>query len=85
MTTSATTPPVDPANITIDSQPVPQGSHVTNIQPQTSTQAGIVNTGLFNCYSFGNGVESYKVRDSLLGKQLIFGNRVTSTQALDYQ
>jgi hypothetical protein len=85
MTTSATTPPVDPTNITIDSEPAPQGSHVTDIQPQTSTQAGIVNTGLFNCYSFGNGVESYKVRDSLLGKELVFGNRVTSTQALDYQ
>jgi len=85
MGVSASTPPVDPANITIDSTTLPQGSHVTDVQPQTTTQAGIVNVGLFNCYSFGNGVESYKIRDGLLGKKLVFGNRVTSTQALDYK
>ena len=84
MATSASTPPDNPANITIDSTAAAKGTHLTDLTQQTATQAGVVNAGLFNCFSFGNGVESYKIRDSLLGKQLIFGNRVTSTQAIDY-
>ena len=36
-------------------------------------------------FSFGNGVESYKVRDSLEGRPLALGNRVTSVSAQDYK
>lgn len=46
---------------------------------------GVINTGFFNCYSFGNGVESYKIRDSILGKTLNLGNRVNSVAAQDYK
>ena len=48
-------------------------------QDQTSTQPAIVNTAFFNCFSYGNGVESYKIRDSISGKPLTLGNRVTTT------
>ena len=48
-------------------------------QDQTATQPAIVNTAFFNCFSYGNGVESYKIRDSISGKPLTLGNRVTTT------
>jgi hypothetical protein len=45
----------------------------------------VINTGFFNCYAFGNGVESYKTRDSILGNFISLGNRVTTIAAEDYQ
>lgn len=63
------------------------GAHGGNIQDQdfnTSTPA-IIDTGFFNCYSFGNGAESYKIRDSIVARTLELGNRVTSVSAQDYQ
>lgn len=63
------------------------GEHQGNVQNQvfsTNTPA-IVDTGFFNCYAFGNGVESYKVRDSLIGHSFNLGNRVTSVSAQDYK
>tara|TARA_R110000868_G_scaffold371378_5_gene634936 strand:- start:1989 stop:6656 length:4668 start_codon:yes stop_codon:yes gene_type:complete len=64
------------------------GAHGGNIQDQDFTGSGtpaIVDTGFFNCYTFGNGAESYKIRDSIIGRTLEFGNRVTSVAAQDYQ
>ena len=63
------------------------GEHSGNVQDQdiALSQSAIVDTSFFNCYAFGNGVESYKIRDSIKGKQFNLGNRVTSTQAQDYQ
>lgn len=63
------------------------GNHSGNVQNQniaTSTPA-IIDTDFFNCWSFGNGVESYKVRDSLIGKPLKLGNRVTTVSAQDFK
>jgi len=54
-------------------------------QPQTSTQPGIVRTDFFNCYSFGNGVESYKIRDSIVGKTFNLGNRVLTTSEKEFK
>lgn len=45
----------------------------------------VVDTGFFNCYAFGNGVESYKIRDSLIGSYITLGNRVTTMLAEDYK
>lgn len=50
----------------------------------TGTPA-VIDTSFFNCYSFGNGVESYKIQDSLVGKELVFGNRATTTSAVEYK
>jgi hypothetical protein len=61
------------------------GYHMGNVINQTSTQIGIVDTGFFNCFSFGNGVESYKVRDSIVGRPFNLGQRVTSVSAEDYK
>ena len=63
------------------------GNHMGNIQNQdinTSTPA-IIDTGFFNCFSFGNGVESYKIRDSIVGRPFGLGERVTSVSAQDYK
>jgi hypothetical protein len=46
---------------------------------------GEFNTGFFNCFAFGNGIESYKVRDSLIGRAFNLGERVTTVSAQDYQ
>ena len=68
----------------------PNGEHLGNIQDQSfgpfpPAVPAIVDTGFFNCYTFGNGAESYKIRDSIIGRTLEMGNRVTSVAAQDYQ
>lgn len=52
---------------------------------QTSTTPAIVNTDFGNCYAFGNGVESYKILDSIVGKPLALGERFFSTSAEEYK
>ena len=53
-----------------------------NINAQRSS---VVNTGFFDCYSFGNGVESYTIRDSIKGQAFALGNRVTTTSDQEYK
>jgi hypothetical protein len=68
-----------------------QGDHLSNGAPGDVSQDiannidGLFNTGFFNCFSFGNGVESYKVRDSIVGREFNLGERVTSVSAQDYK
>ena len=54
-------------------------------QDQTAAQSAIINTTFGNCYSFGNGVESYKILDSIVGKPMELGERFFSTSAEDYR
>ena len=61
------------------------GYHDGNVQNQGAAQSAIIDTAFFNCYSYGNGVESYKIRDSIVGKDFNLGNRVTITQNQDYR
>lgn len=63
------------------------GNHMGNIQDQDIANGipAIVDTQFFNCYAFGNGVESYKIRDSIIGKPFNFGERVTTVAAQDYK
>ena len=61
------------------------GTHEGNVQNQTGSQSAIIDTEFYNCYAFGNGVESYQIRDSVDGKELKLGNRVTTTSAQDYK
>jgi hypothetical protein len=62
------------------------GDHLGNTQDQniSTSTPGIVKTAFFNCYAFGNGVESYKINDSLVGKELVLGNRATTTDSEVY-
>lgn len=63
------------ASYQIDRQ---NGLHYGNVQNQTPTQPAIIDTAFFNCISYGNGVESYKIRDSVKGKPITLGNRALS-------
>ena len=69
------------------SLPIINGNHVGNIQNQEVGLGipAIVDTEFFNCFSFGNGAESCKIRDSITGDYFELGNRVTSTSAQDYR
>jgi len=66
---------------------ITNGNHMGNIQNQNigSGTPAIVDTKFFNCFAFGNGAESYKVNDSIVGNSFNFGNRVTSVSAQDYK
>lgn len=63
------------------------GQHMGNVQDQNFglNQPAIVDTNFFNCFAFGNGAESYKIRDSIVGRPLSLGLRVTSVSAQDYK
>ena len=61
------------------------GYHMGNVQNQTSLNDAIIDTKFFNCFAFGNGAESYKIRDSIVGNSFNLGNRVTSVSAQDYK
>jgi hypothetical protein len=63
------------------------GEHLSPDQSQdfaNNTPALIV-TDFFNCYSFGNGVESYKIEDAITGKQVELGNRAYTTTDTDFK
>ena len=61
------------------------GHHGGNVQDQTNSLPAIVDTEFFNCFAFGNGAESYKIRDSIIGKSFSLGERVTSVSAQEYK
>lgn len=65
----------------------PFGNHSGNIQDQdiAGNLPAIIDTGFFNCFSFGNGVESYKIKDSIVGRTFNLGERVTTVAAQDYK
>lgn len=65
--------------------PIVNGFHTGNVQNQTGLQPAIIDTGFFNCFCFGNGAESYKIRDSIVGKTFNFGTKVTSVSSQDYK
>ena len=52
---------------------------------QTSLTPAIVLTDFYNCFSFGNGAESYKIRDSIVGKTFNLGNRILTTSEKEYR
>ena len=86
---SPSTPPVDAANITIDSFPLPEGAHIGNVQTQfggfSGNNSALIDTAFFNAFAFGNGIESYAILDEIAGKELTLGNQVTSTSQQEYQ
>jgi len=67
------------------SLPIVNGYHGGNVQNQTSSLPAIIDTQFFNCFAFGNGAESYKILDSIIGRTFSLGNRVTTVTAQDYR
>jgi hypothetical protein len=68
-----------------ESFPITNNFHQGNIQNQTSGTSAIIKTSFFNCYSFGNGAESYKILDSTIGNTFNLGNRVSIVAGEDYK
>jgi len=54
-------------------------------QNQTSTQPAVIDLDFFNCFTFGNGAESYKINDSLTGAPFYLGSRVTAVSQEDFK
>lgn len=54
-------------------------------QNQTPTQASIINLPFINCYSFGNGVESFKILDKLEGMSMNLGERVLAVSNQEFK
>lgn len=63
------------------------GNHEGNVLSQDLSIGlpAIINTSFFNCFSFGNGAESYKVLDSIVGDTFNLGNRVTAVANEEYK
>ena len=61
------------------------GDKVGDVDQVVGATAGVVNLGFHNCLTFFNGVESYKIKDSLTGKKFYLGNRVTAVSEQDYR
>ena len=59
--------------------------HNGNIQNQTSTRPAVIDLDFFNCFTFGNGVESYKINDALTGAPFYLGSRVTAVSQEDFK
>ena len=54
-------------------------------QNQTPTQASIIQLPFINCYSFGNGVESFKIQDALEGMPMNLGERVLAVSNTEFK
>ena len=61
------------------------GYHQGNVTNQDATTEGVVDLDFFNSYSFGNGVESYKIEDSAVGESFQLGERAVLVAAQDFK
>jgi len=69
----------------------PEGYHMSGPssdlgnQDQTSSQDAVINLNFQDCFTFGNGVESFKIKDSLAGRAMVLGQRVLAVSNQDYK
>lgn len=68
-----------------DNFAIVNGLHTGNVSNQTSISPAVVDLNFFNCFTFGNGVESYKINDSLIGAPFYLGSRVTAVSQEEYK
>lgn len=54
-------------------------------QNQTTTQPAIVTLPFIDCYTFANGVESFKIKDDLAGRALTMGQRTLAVSEQDFK
>ena len=60
------------------SYPITAGFHMGNVQNQSAVLPAIIDTEFQNCFAFGNGAESYKIRDSITRNVMFIGNRTSA-------
>jgi hypothetical protein len=68
-----------------DSYAITNGFHMGNAGNQTASDPAIINSSFFNCFSFGNGAESYKIRDGLATPSFRLGERSTAVSEQDFK
>ena len=61
------------------------GYHQGNVTNQNAGIPAVINLNFFDCFTFGNGVESYKIGDSLTGAPFYLGSRVTAVSQEDFK
>ena len=54
-------------------------------QNQTTSQPAIVTLDFMDCYTFGNGVESYKYLDRIEGRSVVMGQRGLAVSEQDFK
>jgi hypothetical protein len=59
--------------------------HSGNDTNQDASNNAVVNVNMYDCFSFGNGVESFKVNDGLADPGFNIGARVTAVSEQDYK
>lgn len=66
---------------------IEDGNHLCNVTDQdlSTSTSGVSDLAFFDCFTFGNGAESYKVEDSIVGNYFLLGQRVTSVSSQDYR
>ena len=67
------------------SYPIIDGYHTGSVQNQTVLEPCVSDVDIFDCFAFGNGVESFKINDALDGVPFLPGERVTSVSEQDYK
>jgi hypothetical protein len=67
------------------SYPIVNGYHTGSVQDQTIIEPCISTVDIFDCFAFGNGVESFKIDDAFTGVPFRPGERVTSVSEQDYK
>lgn len=68
-----------------DSHDITGGFHTGDIQNQTAGLPAIVDLTFFDCFAFGNGVESYKIGDGLANPSFRLGERFYAVSQEDYK
>jgi hypothetical protein len=59
--------------------------HSGDVTNQDASNDGVVDVALYDCFSFGNGVESIKINDGLSDPSFKMGARVTAVSEQDYK
>jgi len=69
----------------------PDGFHMSGVnsdlgdQNQTASQDAVINLNFIDCYTFGNGVESFKIKDQLAGRPFQLGQRTLAVSNQDFK
>ena len=64
---------------------IENGLHKGNQQNQLQNTPAVSLLDFHDCYTFGNGVESYKVEDLIGGDSVVIGQRTTAVSEQDYK